>query len=334
MTVLVTGATGQDGIILSHFLRRDAADVAALVRPGADASQLLGYAPGVNLVECDLADHEELASVVRAIAPSKVFHLGGITSPMFSVDNDQLTWHVNVGSLMVLLECLEDLRKGTALEPRLLFACSGSIFEGSQKAPQNEDTPPVPMTPYAKSKAEGWRLIREARDSGLFASAAVLYNHESPLRGASFVTGKVAAGVARIASGIQDTLHLGALGARRDWGWAPDYVTGMLLMMEASRPDDWVLATGRARTVSDLLDAAFAAVGIENWNGMVTSDRGLMRDVDSTSLVGDSSRAQAELGWRMTKSFQEIIETMVRHQAALLEDSDALWQIPKRRPSQ
>ena len=333
MTVLVTGATGQDGVILSHYLRHDAIEVVALVRPNSDARQLLRYAPGVHVVPCELEDSDALMAIVRDTTPSGIFHLGGVTSPAFSVNNAELTWRVNVGSLTALLAALEEAATSSAIAPRLVYACSGSIFEGTDECPQDERTPPNPLTPYSKSKAEGLRLIQEARQHGLPASAAVLYNHESPMRGPTFVTGKVAAGVARIASGIQDTLHLGDLGARRDWGWAPDYVTGMLLMMEASRPDDWVLATGRAHTVSDLLDAAFAAVGIMDWSGMVTSDRGLMRDVDSTILVGDSSRAQTELGWRVTKSFEEVIASMVEYQAALIRDSDALWQIPKRQPS-
>ena len=334
MTALITGATGQDGVILSHYLRRDAIEVVALVRPDSDTMQLLRYAPGVQVITCALEDSDALMTVVRDVSPSSIYHLGGVTSPTFSVNNAELTWRVNVGSLEVLLAALEEVATSSAITPRLVYACSGSIFEGTAECPQDERTPPAPLTPYSKSKEEGLRLIRRARNLGLFASAAVLYNHESPLRGPAFVTGKVAAGVARIASGIQETLHLGNLGARRDWGWAPDYVTGMLLMMEAPRPGDWVLATGRSHTVRDLLDAAFAAVGIENWSGMVTSDRGLMRDVDSTSLVGDSSRAQTELGWRMTKSFEQIIASMVRHQAALLEDSDTLWQIPQQRQSQ
>ena len=333
MTVLVTGATGQDGIILSHYLNRDASEVVALVRPNADTRQLLRYAPGVHVAACDLADDDALMAIVRDVDPSSIFHLGGVTSPAFSVNNAELTWRVNVGSLIGLLAALEADDGSSASTTRLVYACSGSIFEGSAESPQDESTLPVPLTPYARTKAEGLRLIRQARDRGLFASAAVLYNHESPLRGPAFVTKKVAAGVARIASGIQGTLDIGDLGARRDWGWAPDYVEGMLLMMDAPHPDDWIFATGSAHTVRDMLDAAFTAVGVVDWSGMVTSDPKLIRDFDSTLLVGDSARAQDELGWHATKSFEEIIASMVEYEVALLEDSGAPWQIPERRGS-
>ena len=333
MTALITGATGQDGVILSHYLRQDAIEVVALVRPDSDTRQLLRYAPGVHVTACDLADDDALTAIVRDVAPSSIYHLGGVTSPTFSVNNAELTWRVNVGSLIGLLAALEAEDGSSAGATRLVYACSGSIFEGSAESPQNESTLPVPLTPYAKTKAEGLRRIRQARDRGLFASAAVLYNHESPLRGPAFVTKKVAAGVARIASGIQDTLHLGDLGARRDWGWAPDYVMGMLLMTDAPQPADWILATGSAHTVRDMLDAAFTAVGVVDWSGMVTSDPKLIRDVDSTLLVGDSARAQDELGWHTTRSFEETIASMVEYEVALLEDPDALWQIPERRGS-
>jgi GDPmannose 4,6-dehydratase len=210
---------------------------------------------------------------------------------------------------------------------RLVQASSGTIFEKTDVAPQNEATPRAPHSPYAKAKAEAMDLIAQYRsDHGVHASAAILYNHESPLRGSGFVTRRITEGVARIAAGLQQGLELGNLDVLRDWGWAPDYVRGMQLMMRAAEPRDYILATGQNHQLGEFLDLAFAAVGIDNWTDHVTVREDLKRDSDPVVLKGDSSAAYRDLGWQHTKSFAEMVQAMVDFDRQLLVNPDALWR--------
>jgi GDPmannose 4,6-dehydratase len=205
-------------------------------------------------------------------------------------------------------------------------ASSGTIFEKTDVAPQNEATPRAPYSPYAKAKAEAMELIAEYRsDHGVHASAAILYNHESPLRGSGFVTRRITEGVARIAAGLQQGLELGNLDVSRDWGWAPDYVRGMQLMMRTAEPRDYILATGQTHQLGEFLQLAFAAVGIDNWVDHVTVREDLKRDSDPVVLKGDSSAAYRDLGWQHTKSFAEMVQAMVDFDRELLVNPNALW---------
>ncbi|MBI1351807.1 MAG: NAD-dependent epimerase/dehydratase family protein [Actinomycetales bacterium] len=327
MRALVTGAAGQDGTILASKLCREGHQVVGVLKPGTDPAELLRYAPCTELVECDLADAAQLESIVVEAQPDQVFNFGGISSIMESVENPELTVQVNVEAVRALLRGVRTLaRRGRT--PALIEAASGTIFEGADRSPQTESSPYAPQTPYARSKAEAIAILNAARDEGLFAASAILYNHESPLRGDRFVTRKISKAVARIARGMQDTLELGNIEVARDWGWAPDYVDAMRKMAGAARPHDYVLATGISHRLSFFIQRAFRAVGISDWRMHVVTASEHERPVDSNILVGDSRAAYLELGWRHTVDFDHIATKMVEYDLLLLDDPDALWQIP------
>lgn len=321
MHALITGACGQDGILLARRLSASGDEVTGLIKPGTDTSSLLRYAPNVRVVECDLANVDALARVVSQARPDEIYNLAGVSSIVDSWNEPELTHRVNVDAVAVLIQAASSL----PTPARLLEASSGAIFEGVTVAPQNEDTAPVPISPYAKSKAAAMTVVREARMRGLHAVSAILYNHESPLRGANFVTRRISQQVARIGAGLATTVELGSLDVRRDWGWAPDYVDGMLRMMRAPAADDFILATGHVHQLEQFLASAFAAIGIEDWRPLVVSRPDLQRTVDPSVLCGDASAAYRTLGWTHTKAFGEIAGAMVAYDAELLDDPGALW---------
>ena len=316
---LITGAAGQDGILLSQMLLADGYQVHGLVKAEPDAEVLHRYAADVKAVACDLGDSASLREVIAAVAPDEIFNFGGISSIMESVNNPEMTRRVNVGAVETILAAMTELESLRGC--RFVQASSGTIFEGSEVPFQNEQTPRVPHTPYAMAKAESMELITAARETrGICASAAILYNHESPLRGSGFVTRRITEGVALIAAGRTDVLELGNIDVCRDWGWAPDYVRGMRLMMAAPEPGDYILATGEVNWLKDFLRLAFEAAGIADWQEHVHTREDLRRTTDPTVLCGDSSRAQRELGWRRTKTFREIAEAIVSYDMRLLAD--------------
>jgi GDPmannose 4,6-dehydratase len=321
---LVTGVAGQDGTILATLLAREGTDVVGLVKPGTDTALLGRYAPGIEVVDCDLADVDRLRALVVEAAPDEIYNLGGFTAPGESWQHEVEVRRVNVDSVAALLDAVRVLPRA-----RLFQASSASIFEGTDVSPQTERTRRVPESPYAKSKADTMDLVNRARDEqGAHAVCGVLYNHESPLRGENFVTRRVTVGVARIAAGLQDTLELGDVEVARDWGWAPDYVRAMQLMLRADVPHDYVLATGISHRLSFFLQKAFAAAGIADWREHVISASDRRRATDTNKLVGESRAAYLELGWRHTVDFDTMAAIMVRHDMALIEDPDALWTVP------
>jgi len=323
MRALITGAAGQDGILLSQDLLASGSEVIGLVKPGTDTSFLLRYAPAVQVIDCDLSDSASLRKALADVSADEIYNLGGISSIVESFNDPVGTQDVNVGAVRTILEVLAE----NPGHGRLVQASSGTIFEKTDVAPQNEATPCAPFSPYARAKAEAMDLIAQYRiEHGVHASAAILYNHESPLRGSGFVTRRITEGVARIAAGLQQGLELGNLDVSRDWGWAPDYVRGMQLMMRAAEPRDYILATGQTHQLGEFLDLAFEAVGIDIWTEYVTVREDLKRDSDPVVLKGDSSAAYRDLGWQHTKSFAEMVQAMVDFDRQLLVNPDALWR--------
>lgn len=320
-TALITGAAGQDGILLAGMLAADGYRIVGLIKPGTSADVLRAYVPSVDVVDVDLADSRGLAGLITQVAPDEIYNLGGVSSITESVQQPELTRLVNVGAIETILVVMRTLPGPCAL----VQAASGAVFEGSDVEPQSETTPMAPRTPYAVAKAETIELIRSARAEGLRASSAILYNHESPLRGSGFVTRRITEAAARIAAGLQGTLELGNIEVSRDWGWAPDYVRGMRLMMAADEPDDYVLATGVAHHLAEFLTVAFAAVGLDDWREYVVTRDDLRRVTDPTLLRGDSAKAVKALGWRHTRSFPEIAEAMVAFDRRLIREPQALW---------
>lgn len=324
MHALITGAAGQDGILLSQMLLADGYRVTGLIKPGTSGAVLHAYSPQVDVLDCDLGDAAQLRTILRATEPDEIFNLGGVSSIMESVNHPEMTHRVNVEAVAAILDVVAQLSESRPC--RFVQAASGAIFEGSEESPQDENTPPAPQTPYAVAKAATLEMIRDARETrGLHASAAILFNHESPLRGSGFVTRRITEGAARIAAGVQGSLELGNIDVRRDWGWAPDYVRGMRMMMAVDKPSDYILATGQTHSLQDFLRLAFLAAGIGDWKSHVTTRDDLRRSTDPTVLCGDSTRATSELGWRHTKTFAQIAEAMVAYDMRLLKEPQALW---------
>ena len=323
---LITGVAGQDGTILSQILIGEGYHVTGLIKPGTGADALLRYAPEVKILEVELSDQDHMEKTVVDTNPDEIYNFGGISSIVESVNNPELTHEVNVGSVQAILRGMATLQRNSN-SPKLVAAASGTIFEGVDKAPQTEESIPEPKSPYAQSKAEVIRLLKSARDEqGLFATAAILYNHESPLRGEGFVTRKITMAVAKISQGQQDILELGDIEVARDWGWAPDYVRCMQLMLGAPTPSNFILATGISHRLSFFVQRAFEAVGIINWQDYVVSTSENLRKVDTNLLVGDSRKAYIELGWRHTVDFDRIAAKMVQYDLELLKDPNALWR--------
>ena len=323
MRALVTGAAGQDGTILCTQLSRQGAHIVGVVKPGTDTGLVQRYVPGIELVEGDLADADALRRLAVEARPDEVYNLGGFTAPGDSWDHQDEVRRVNVDAVAALIAAVEELPAA-----RMFQASSASIFEGADRSPQTERSERAPKSPYAVSKSDAMDLINAARDRGVFAVCGVLYNHESPLRGEGFVTRRITMAVAHIAAGLQDVVELGDIETARDWGWAPDYVRAMQLMVRADVPHDYVLATGISHRLAFFLQKAFQAADIADWRSHVVSTTDRTRPVDTNILVGDSRAAYLELGWRHTVDFDSMAGIMVRHDIALLADPDALWQIP------
>lgn len=321
MRVLITGAAGQDGTILASMLARDGVTAVGLIKPGTAHDRLRQYVPDMEILEVDLADLGSLQACIRDVEPDHLYNLGGFTAPAESWDRMDEVRLVNFESVRVMLDEVQRLGGGV----RFFQASSSHVFEGTDRSPQDESFDLSPESPYAKSKAEALSLIREfRRDRGVFAVSGILYNHESPLRSENFVTRKVSMAVARIAAGQQDVLELGDLEVARDWGWAPDYVRAMRIMMESATPSDFVLATGISHRLSFFVEKAFAAGGIANWRDHVVT-RGSDRPVDTNKMVGDSRRAYLELGWRHMADFDSMAAAMVASDIQLLANPNHLW---------
>lgn len=310
----VTGASGQDGSYLVERLLADGWDVSALVR-NSDSSSL--PAP-VSKETGDLADPEGLRSIVTRVAPDTIFNLAGISSVALSWEKPVMTAQVTGVAVTALLEAALDVQKSTDRPVRFLQASSSEIFGAAETVPQTENTPIRPVSPYGAAKAFAHHQVGVYRGRGLFASTAILYNHESPRRPTAFVTRKITEGVAAIAAGRSDGLALGNLDAKRDWGWAPDFVDAMVRASRAENPDDFIVATGVSHTVRQFVAAAFAAAGITDHERYVSIDERFNRPVDAPEMRGDPSHAAEVLGWRPTVGFEEIVARMVRHDLDLL----------------
>ena len=321
MRALITGAAGQDGTILATTLARQGVDVIGLVKPGTDYSRLMRYVPGIEVRNVDLADVDAIHGLVRQERPTHIWNFGGFSDAGQSWKHEEEVLTINVEAVGAMLQGAASLS-----EPARFFQASSShIFEGTDRSPQDETFELSPASPYARSKAQALSLVRQYRqERGLFSVSAILYNHESPLRGENFVTRKISTAVARIAAGQQDVLQLGDLEVARDWGWAPDYVRAMVLMLTAEVPRDFVLATGISHRLSFFVKQAFAAAGIADWQQYVVASES-DRPVDTNKMVGNPRAAYVELGWRHTVDFDGIAERMVRHDIAQLAQPDLLW---------
>lgn len=306
---LVTGVTGQDGFYLSRLLVDAGVTVHGVVGPN-EGRQSVGV-PEVTGHVLNLTDGEAVLDLVTGVSPDFVFHLAGVSSVAMSWNRPVYTTQVNAVSATALLDACLKVQDTTGRGIRVVNASSAEIFAGSGESPQSEDTPMRPTSPYGVSKALGHTMCQIYRSRGLHASNAILFNHESPRRPTSFVTRKITAAVAAIARGEQNTVTLGNLAVQRDWGWAPDYVDAMFRMARHDEGDDFVVATGEAHSIADFVAAAFSAAGIDDWQTRVHTDPDLIRPADVDVMVGDANKAKTVLGWRTTKTFEQIVAAMV-----------------------
>lgn len=308
---LITGAAGQDGWYLSELLIAEGYEVVGMEHRASTAPP----PPGVRPVTGDLLDAESVREVLERERPDEIYNLAGLSSVAQSWAEPERAVEVNGVGVVRLLEAV----RRAVPQARVVQAGSAEIF-GDAPAPQDERTPLDPVTPYGAGKALAHHAVRLYRAAGLRAANAVLYNHESPRRPPQFVTRKITAAVARIARGSGETLELGDLQARRDWGHARDYCAALRLIARAE-PSDFVIATGVSRPVADFAAAAFTHVGIDDWRSHVRSDAALVRPADPAELRGDPSRARDILGWVPRTSFEELVGEMVDADLAALRTS-------------
>lgn len=304
-TALITGITGQDGHYLSRLLLSKGYRVVGLIRRHSGAMPAL--ADGVETVYADLTDATSLTRAIEQSTPDEVYNLGAQSHVRVSFDIPEYTGDVAGLGVTRLLEAI----RWSGLSPRIYQASSSEMF-GSSPPPQNENTPMMPRSPYAAAKLYAYHMARNYRDAyGMHISNGILFNHESPLRPDSFVTRKITKAAARIKLGLQDSLVLGNLDARRDWGFAGDYVEAMWLMLQQDKPDDFVIATGEDHSVREFLDEAFGLCGLD-WKQYVRQDQALYRPTEVESLRGDASKSRTVLGWQPKLSFKQLVAQMVR----------------------
>lgn len=313
----VTGITGQDGSYLAEQLLDSGWEVHALVRDGSSGF----HDDRVQILRGDLGQPASLGGLLAEVEPDVVFNLGGISSVARSWVDPALTAEICGTAVAALLDGALRVQERSGRNVTFVQASSAEIFGDPVGSPQTEGTAVRPVNPYGAAKAYAHTMTGIFRARGLNASSAILYNHESPRRPLDFVTRKITAQVAAIAAGSSERLGLGNLEARRDWGWAPDFVDAMIRMADRDAADDYVIATGQSHSVREFVAAAFAAVGIDEWEQHVYVDQRFVRPSDATEMCGDSSKAQEVLGWKPTVEFDEIVARMTRHDAQLLEAS-------------
>jgi GDPmannose 4,6-dehydratase len=306
---LITGIGGQDGSLLAELLLEQGYEVVGLVRPGADAYENLAAIEGqIELHEADLLHQTSLAQALRAARPIEVYNLA---APSFVPASWEAPVQTAEFAAVGATSMLEAIR---AVDPRIRFyqASSSEIFGEPQQVPQTEKTPLAPLTPYGVAKAYAHFSARSYRQRyGLFSCSGILYNHESPRRPLKFLPRKVAHGAAAISLGLQTELVLGDLDARRDWGYAGDYVRAMWLMLQQDEPDDYVIATGESHSVRELAQCAFAHVGLD-WEEHVRIDPALQRGLaELHHLVGDATKARTKLGWEPELDFIQLVHRLV-----------------------
>jgi GDPmannose 4,6-dehydratase len=310
-TAFVTGVSGQDGTYLVERLLSEDWVVHGLVHADdAAAAALSARFPALVLHSGDIRDTSAIEAIVSSVEPDEFYNLAGVTSVAQSWVKPVMTAEVTGLAVAGILDCLWRLSTQGRKPVRFLQASSAEIF-GDAPAPQDEQTPLRPRTPYGAAKAYAHHLVAVYRARGLHAVGAILYNHESPLRAPTFVTRKITSTVAAIARGRANELVLGDVAVRRDWGWAPDYVDAMIRAVRHPDPDDYVVATGRVHSVRDFAAAAFEHVGIAGWEDYLRIDTALLRPADPGVLVGSAAKAQEVLGWRPRVEFREVVARMV-----------------------
>ena len=309
-TALITGVTGQDGSYLADLLVEKGYRVVGMVRRASTENfeRIAHLRDRIELRQADLLDQLSLIEIVRAVAPDEIYNLAAMSFVPTSWAQPVLTAEFDAVGVTRLLEAV----RLVAPQARFYQASSSEMFGQVRESPQRESTAFYPRSPYGVAKVYGHFITVNYRESyGLFACSGILFNHTSPRRGREFVTRKISDGVARIKLGLASHLDLGNLDARRDWGFAGDYVEAMWRMLQHPVPDDYVVAAEEAHSVREVVENAFGCVGLD-WRQHVREDRALFRPVDVDRLVGNSAKARERLNWAPRVGFRELIEMMVR----------------------
>lgn len=324
--VIITGVTGQDGSYLAELLLEKGYEVHGVVRrTSAIARSRIDhlftnesiYGKKLFLHYADLDDPTTLRRVLVKVQPDELYHLAGQSHVGLSFEIPESTCEVTAMGTLRLLEILRDLPR----QPRIFHASSAEIFGTPNQKPQDEQTPYVPVTPYGCAKTFATQMVAIYRSSfGLFASNGIMYNHESPRRGENFVSRKICRAAAAIKHGLQSQLLLGDTSMQRDWGHALDYVRGMWLALQADKADDFVFATGELHSVQEIVEIAFAEAGLD-WQKHVKKDPRFLRRMDPQNLLGNSSKAQADLGWKPQISFHDLIVEITQNEIHALQAS-------------
>lgn len=309
MRALVIGVTGQDGSYLAEQLTEAGDTVYGMIRGQANPKRkwIEKLIPSMTLLAGDLLDQSSLQDVIRESNPDVIYNLGAVTYVGISWQQPAVMSEVTGLGCMRVLEAIRAVNK----DIRFVQASTSEMFGDVESSPQNEQTRFQPVSPYGVAKTFAHHTTLTYRHSyGMHASTAIMFNHESPRRGEEFVTRKVTLAAARIANGLQDELILGRLDPIRDWGWAPDYMRALPLIARQDKPDDYVLATGKTHSVSELCETAFAAAGMD-WTDHVRSKAELYRPSEVWTLCGNAAKAKRQLGWRPKVSFDELVRNMV-----------------------
>jgi len=319
---LITGITGQDGSYLAELLLRKGYEVHGVMRRASTFNTAridhIFKDPHVegsrfHLHFGDLSDGNTIRKLIYKIQPDEIYNLGAQSHVRVSFDIPEYTGNVTGLGVLRMLEAIKDYEEHTGKKVKFYQASSSEMF-GAAKPPQNEDTKFHPRSPYGVAKVFAFDTVRNYREAyNIFAVNGILFNHESERRGETFVTRKITRGISRILAGLDDKLYLGNLDATRDWGYAPEYVEAMWMMLQQPEPKDYVIGTGETHTIRDFLDVAFGLVGIEDWEPYIGIDPRYYRPTEVESLLADASKAKKELGWQPKTKFADLVRIMMRH---------------------
>ncbi len=319
---LITGITGQDGSYLAELLLSKGYEVHGIVRRSSsfNTGRLDAIYQDTHeshqrlfLHYGDLSDANTIRRLIYEIQPDEIYNLGAQSHVRVSFDIPEYTANVTGLGTLRLLEAIKDYETHTGKKVKFYQASSSEMF-GATPPPQNETTSFHPRSPYGAAKVFAFNTVRNYREAyGIFAVNGILFNHESERRGETFVTRKITRGIARILAGLDKKLYLGNLDARRDWGYAPEYVEAMYLMLQQSEPEDYVIGTGISHSVGDFVRTAFEAAGIPNWNDYIEIDPRYYRPTEVENLVADARKAKEKLGWEPKTKFDELVRKMLKH---------------------
>lgn len=317
MKALITGITGQDGSYLAEFLLEKGYEVYGMVRRSSmeKFDRIAHIRDKINLCQADLLDQLSLINLIKDISPDEIYNLAAQSFVPTSWEQPVLTGEFDALGVTKLLEAIRLVNR----KIKFYQASSSEMFGMVKQFPQNEKTPFYPRSPYGVAKVYGhWITVNYRESYGIFAVSGILFNHESPRRGLEFVSRKITYGAAKIKLGSADKLYLGNLDAKRDWGYAGDYVKAMWLMLQNKEPEDFVIATGIAHSVRDLARIAFEHLGLD-YKKYVEVDKNLIRPAEVEVLLGDSSYAQKKLGWKPEVKFEDLVKMMVESDVRMLE---------------